>query len=120
MPAFLQLQVRQKTVPMFCLLKRLGLGGEMLSGMTIDGAVNARGERIVGILDELIEELKLMDGYVGIFNDWRLIRYICIDPVVMQMAVMKVLSKYGVEILLHSVMEDVIVRDGTGRENCYL
>ncbi|MGI6539129.1 MAG: FAD-dependent oxidoreductase [Caldicoprobacterales bacterium] len=90
------------------------LGGEMLSGMTIDGAVNARGERIVGgILDELIEELKLMDGYVGIFNDWRLIRYICIDPVVMQMAVMKVLSKYGVEILLHSVMEDVIVRDGT-------
>ena len=35
------------------------LGGEMLSGMTIDGAVNARGERIVGgILDELIEELK--------------------------------------------------------------
>lgn len=93
------------------------LGGEMLTGMTIDGAINARGQRIVGgILDELIEELKLMNGYVGIFNDWRLIRYICIDPVVMQMAVVKVLSRYGVNILLHTIMEDVIVEEGSVRK----
>lgn len=92
------------------------LGGELLSGMTIDGAINARGERIVGgVLDELIEELKKMDGYVGEFNDWRLIRYICIDPVVMQIAIMKVLRKYGVDILLHTTAENVIVEDSSNR-----
>src|SRR5690554_5898221 len=54
------------------------LGGELLSGMTIDGAINARGEWIVGgVLNELIDELKKMNGYVGALNDWRLIRYVC-------------------------------------------
>ncbi|MFD0960596.1 FAD-dependent oxidoreductase [Paenibacillus chungangensis] len=89
------------------------LGGELLSGMTIDGAINARGEWIVGgVLDELIEELKQLDGYVGAFNDWRLIRYVCIDPVMMQMAVMNVMRKYGVDILLHTIVEDVVMENG--------
>lgn len=86
------------------------LGGELLSGMTIDGAINARGEWIVGgVLDELIEELKKLDGYVGAFNDWRLIRYICVDPVAMQIAVMNVLRKYGVDVLLHTSAEEVVM-----------
>ncbi|MEF3304424.1 FAD-dependent oxidoreductase [Paenibacillus sp. GYB003] len=91
------------------------VGGELLSGMTIDGAINARGEWIVGgVLNELIEELEKLDGYVGAFNDWRLIRYICFDPVVMQIAVMNVLRRYGVDVLLHTMMENVIL-DGGGR-----
>lgn len=92
------------------------LGGELLSGMTIDGAINARGEWIVGgVLDELIEELKKMDGYVGAFNDWRLIRYVCFDPVVMQIAIMNVLRKYGVYVLLHTTMENVVTEGGRVR-----
>lgn len=86
------------------------LGGELLSGMTIDGAINARGEWIVGgVLGELIDELRKLDGYVGAFNDWRLIRYICVDPVAMQIAVMNVLRKYGVDVLLHTTVEDVVM-----------
>jgi len=86
------------------------LGGELLSGMTIDGAINARGEWIVGgVLGELIDELKKLDGYVGAFNDWRLIRYVCVDPVAMQIAVMNVLRKYGVDVLLHTTVEDVVM-----------
>ena len=34
------------------------LGGELLSGMTIDGAINARGQPIVGgVLDDLVAGL---------------------------------------------------------------
>ena len=92
------------------------LGGELLTGMTIDGAINARGQWIVGgILTELIEELKRMDGFVGAFNDWRLIRYLCYDPVVMQFAVVNVLNKYGVDFLLHTVAEQAVVEDGLSR-----
>ena len=48
------------------------VGGELLTGMTIDGAVNARGEMVVGgPLNEIIDECKAMDGFVGIFNDHR-------------------------------------------------
>ena len=93
------------------------LGGELLTGMTIDGAINARGQWIVGgILTELIEELKRMDGFVGAFNDWRLIRYLCYDPVVMQFAVVNVLNKYGVDFLLHTVAEQAVVEDGAVKE----
>jgi hypothetical protein len=89
------------------------IGGELLSGMTIDGAINARGQWIVGgILHELIEQLKEMNGYVGAFNDWRLIQYVCIDPIVMQMAIMKVLQKYGVDVLLHTFAEETVVEQG--------
>jgi hypothetical protein len=89
------------------------LGGELLSGMTIDGAINARGEWIAGgVLDELVAELKKLDGYVGAFNDWRLIRYICFDPVFMQIAIMNVLRKHGVDVLLHTTMENVVTDGG--------
>lgn len=86
------------------------VGGELLTGMTIDGAVNARGELVVGgTLSEILGECKAMDGLVGIFNDYRLIRYICYDPEVMKMAIIKVMARYGVELLLHSFADDVVV-----------
>lgn len=86
------------------------VGGELLTGMTVDGAVNARGELVVGgALTEIIDECKAMDGFVGIFNDHRLIRYVCYDPEVMKMAIIKVLARYDVKLLLHTFAEDVVV-----------
>lgn len=86
------------------------VGGELLTGMTIDGAVNGRGERVIGgPLDEILEECRAMDGLVGVFNDHRLIRYICIDPEVMKMAIVKVMARHGVKLLLHTFAEDVVV-----------
>lgn len=89
------------------------VGGELLTGMTVDGAINARGEWIIGgVLNEIIEELKERNGYVGAYNDYRLIRYVCCDPVVMQIAVMKVLQKNGVEVLLHTYADNVVTEGG--------
>ncbi|MDX9862866.1 MAG: FAD-dependent oxidoreductase [Rhodospirillales bacterium] len=89
------------------------VGGELLTGMTVDGAVNARGELVVGgALTEIIDECKAMDGFVGIFNDHRLIRYVCYDPEVMKMAIIKVMARYGVKLLLHTFAEDVMVDGG--------
>lgn len=89
------------------------VGGELLTGMTIDGAINARGEWIIGgVLDQLIVELKQLGGYVGAFCDWRLINYVCIDPVIMQIAVMNVLRKNNVDILLYTLAEEIITEDG--------
>ncbi|OUS03994.1 hypothetical protein A9Q96_16945 [Rhodobacterales bacterium 52_120_T64] len=89
------------------------VGGELLSGMTIDGAINSRGEPIIGgVLDDLIQELDKLGGYVGAFCDWRLINYHCIDPVFMQFAILNLLRDAGVEILLYTVAEEVNVKDG--------
>ena len=65
------------------------LGGELLSGMSLDGVLNARGEYVVGgFSDELFDECRGMDGFVGPIHDHRLICYVCVDPEVMKIAVM--------------------------------
>ncbi len=88
------------------------LGGELLAGMTINGAINARGEPIVGgVLTELVDECKKMDGYVGVLNDHRLIRYHAYDPEVMKIAITRVLDRYKVKVLLYSFVDEVVVEN---------
>lgn len=89
------------------------LGGELLSGMSLDGVLNARGEYVVGgISDELFAECRAMDGFIGPVHDQRLICYVCADPEVMKIAVMRVLDRHGVTPWLQTFAEDVVVRDG--------
>jgi len=89
------------------------LGGELLSGMSLDGVLNARGEYVVGgISDELFAECREMDGFIGPIHDHRLICYVCVDPEVMKIAVMRVLERHGVTPWLQTFAEDVVVRDG--------
>ncbi|HXD40599.1 MAG TPA: FAD-dependent oxidoreductase [Ramlibacter sp.] len=89
------------------------LGGELLSGMSLDGVLNARGEYVVGgVSDELLAECKKMDGFLGPIHDQRLICYVCADPEVMKIAVMRVLERHGVTPWLQTFAEDVVVRDG--------
>lgn len=88
-------------------------GGELLSGMSIDGLLNARGEYVVGgVSDELFEECRAMDGFIGPIHDYRLICYVCVDPEVMKIAVVRVLARHGVTTWLYTLAEDVVVRDG--------
>lgn len=88
-------------------------GGELLSGMAIDGALNARGEWIVGgIARELFGELERLGGYIGPLNDWRLIWYVCVDPELMKLAVVRLLGRYGVELLLHTYALETIHSGG--------
>jgi hypothetical protein len=89
------------------------LGGELLSGMSLDGVLNARGEYVVGgFSDELFAECRDMDGFIGPVHDQRLICYVCVDPEIMKIAVMRVLERHGVTPWLLTYAEDVVARDG--------
>jgi len=89
------------------------LGGELLSGMSLDGVLNARGEYVVGgISDELLAECRDMDGFIGPVHDQRLICYVCVDPEIMKIAVMRVMERHGVTTWLQTFAEDVVAGDG--------
>ncbi|MCC6870384.1 MAG: FAD-dependent oxidoreductase [Burkholderiales bacterium] len=86
------------------------LGGELLSGMSLDGVLNARGEYVVGgFSSELFDECRSMDGFIGPIHDYRLICYVCVDPEVMKIAVMRVLERHGVTAWVSSFAEDLVV-----------
>jgi hypothetical protein len=88
-------------------------GGELLSGMAVDGALNARGEWIVGgIARELFSELENLGGYIGPLSDWRLIWYVCVDPELMKLAVLRLLGRYKVNLLLHTVALEAVHANG--------
>ena len=88
-------------------------GGELLTGMAIDGAVNGRGEWVVGgVARELLDECRRLGGYIGALNDWRLIHYVCYDPEVMKLAVAGLLARHGVTLLLHSFVHRVQAEGG--------
>lgn len=89
------------------------IGGEMLSGLPIDGCLSTRGEWVVGgVARELFDECDRLGGYVGHFYDWRTIWVVCTDPEIMKLAVVNVVRKARVDMLLYTFAEDVVVQDG--------
>jgi hypothetical protein len=89
------------------------LGGELLTGMTIDGAINGRGEPTVGgIMDELLDLCRAMGGFVAPLNDWRLIHYVAYDPEFMKMAIARLVFESGVDVWLHTFADETVTRDG--------
>ena len=89
------------------------IGGELLSGLPVDGCLNQRGEKVVGgFLNDLIDECDKMGGYVGTLNDWRLIYMVCIDPEVAKLAIPRIVRRAGVDLFLYTFAEDVVVHDG--------
>jgi hypothetical protein len=89
------------------------IGGELITGLPVDGALNARGEWIVGgVMKEILDEHARLGGYIGPVKDWRLIWYVCIDPEIMKIAVSNVVRRHGVHVWMYSFAEDVVARDG--------
>lgn len=85
------------------------IGGELLTGMTIDGALNARGEWIVGgVVHDLLAACREMGGFVEKLNDWRLIQYVAYDPEILKIAIAQVVYDSGVDVLLYSFADDVV------------
>lgn len=83
-------------------------GGELISGMAIDGALNGQGEWIVGgVGRDILAECERLGGYIGPLNDHRLIWYVCIDPEVMKLAIVRTLARAGVELMLHTTATHV-------------
>jgi len=90
------------------------IGGEMLSGIPIDGCLSSRGEWVVGgISRELFAECDRMGGYIGPIDDHRSLFVVAIDPEVMKLAVVNLVRKAGVHMLLYTFAENVVVANGT-------
>jgi hypothetical protein len=89
------------------------IGGEMLSGIPIDGCLSTRGEWVVGgIIREIFAECERMDGYIGPIDDFRSLNVVAIDPEVMKLAIVNLVHKAGVSLLLYTFAEDVVVDNG--------
>lgn len=89
------------------------VGGELLSGLPIDGALNARGEWIVGgVMRELLDASSELDGYVGEVFDWRLNYGVCFDPEVMRIVLVEALAKAGVTTLLYTLVQEPVIKGG--------
>jgi hypothetical protein len=89
------------------------LGGELLTGMTVDGAINGRGEDTVGgVLNDLLQLCRDMGGFVAKLNDWRLIQYIAYDPEIMKIAIPQLVFGAGVTVYLQTFAEDVVQDQG--------
>lgn len=86
------------------------VGGELRSGLPILGRLTARGDRIVGgVLDELLEGCRSLDGYAGDACDYRLTWATCVDPDVMQLVVTETLARYGVDVRVGTLATEVVV-----------
>jgi hypothetical protein len=89
------------------------LGGDLVSGLPIDGCLNARGEWIIGgVSREFFAACEALGGYIGPVCDWRLMYGVCLDPEAMKLAVIDVVARHNVTLLLYTFAEDVVVEDG--------
>ncbi len=89
------------------------LGGELLTGMTVDGAINGRGEDTVGgVLNDLLQLCRDMGGFVAKLNDWRLIQYVAYDPEIMKIAIPQLVFGAGVTVHLQTFAEETVQNGG--------
>jgi hypothetical protein len=89
------------------------LGGDLLSGLPVSGTLNARGEWIIGgVAKEIFELCKANGDFVAPMCDWRLMWTVLADPEAIRVAIIQLLAQYGVNLLLYTFAEDVVVEDG--------
>lgn len=88
------------------------VGGDLLSGLPIDGCLSSRGEWIVGgIAKELFNECEKYEGYIGHISDKRALWMVIVDPKIFGFVILRELSKNNVSLLMYSHASNV-VRDG--------
>lgn len=86
------------------------LGGELLTGMSVNGALNARGQYIVGgVATELYDECRKIGGFIGPVHDYRLICYVVLDPELVKIAIARLMDRYRVTPLLYSLVNEVVM-----------
>ena len=88
------------------------LGGELVSGLPVDGCLNACGEWLVGgPAQALFDGCERRDGYIGPVFDWRLNWGVCIDPMAMRLAIVEELARRRVSLMLGSIVNDAVVQE---------
>lgn len=89
------------------------VGGELLSGLPLNACLSARGEWVVGgVVRELLERCDAMGGLTQPYFDWRSLWLVCVDPEIMKIACALMVAESGVQLLLNTFAEDVVVEDG--------
>lgn len=89
------------------------IGGELVSGLPLNACLNARGDWVVGgIVREMLDRCDAMGGLVPPYFDWRSLWLVCVDPEIVKLVVMEMVSEAGVELLLSTFAEDVASENG--------
>ena len=89
------------------------IGGELVSGIPVDGCLSTRGEWVVGgVCRDLFAVCNEMGGYIGPIKDYRSLTIVCVDTEVMKLAVVKMVHDAGVKLLLYTFAEEVVTDDG--------
>ena len=86
------------------------VGGELVSGIPVDGCLSSAGEWVVGgVVRELFDECEKLGGYIGPINDYRSLHVVAVDPEIMKIAVMNLLRDAGVTLRLYAFADDVVM-----------
>jgi hypothetical protein len=92
------------------------LGGELVSGLPIDGCLNARGDWIIGgVGREIFDLSKSMGGFVEPIFDWRLMYGVCLDPEMLKLAIIHAVNSYKIKTLMYSFVDGVVMKDNRVR-----
>lgn len=90
------------------------IGGDMVSGLPIDGCRTTAGEWIVGgIAKELFDTCDEFGGYVGSIYDRRNIWIVMVNPRIMGFSILKKLEEYKVDLMPYSQVDSVSYENGT-------
>ncbi|MBL8669394.1 MAG: FAD-dependent oxidoreductase [Alphaproteobacteria bacterium] len=89
------------------------IGGELVSGIPLDGCLSSRGEWVVGgAVRELLAECDKLGGYIGPIRDYRSLTIVCYDTEIMKIAVVNWVRRHKIDLLLYTFAHDVVVSDG--------
>lgn len=88
-------------------------GGELVSGLPIDGCLNAKGQWIVGgLARELFDEVERLGSFARALCDHRQMWGVCLDPEMMKIAIIQAVAAAGIDPRLYTTVTDVAVRAG--------
>lgn len=88
------------------------VGGELVSGIPVDGCISSAGEWVVGgVVRELFDECERLGGYIGPINDFRSLNVVAVDPEIMKIAVIGLLHRAGVRLMLYSFADNVVMEN---------
>lgn len=89
------------------------VGGELVSGIPVDGCLSSCGEWVVGgVVRTLFAECERLGGYIGPINDFRSLNVVAVDPEIMKIAVVNLLHRAGVTLRLYTYADEVVTNDG--------
>ncbi|AZQ67968.1 FAD-dependent oxidoreductase [Silicimonas algicola] len=91
------------------------LGGELLTGRPVDGAIALDGRRILGgFADDLLRGCEKFDGRSAVVCDFDRRNVICMDPEAAKLALTELVFGSGVSVLMYTAV-DQVVKDDEGR-----